>query len=482
MEIGKIIIRRIKDASAENYAIEDWTSGTAKQINFTKYNIKETDFRVKTATFTSPQHLDLTTGMYAILISSPYHENFAGVVLDVDYDEDSGVYSYQCQDWSRKWIAKFTGICSKKPLIRVLRVLITRGAVPLKRKATAAELKKNKTALSGLKKTELYDQSLYNGNKYKGNPMYNNVSLLIKDKTIIETIRDLVYAQLGWFDIWFNDKGIIQITPISKYDWEHTGLHLSLGEYYNRKFKFSTTNAITRVMVNGNGLKGGKAYSSEDLLGLDLTAFFGYNVVSVNDPNQDKPKAATTSSSKSTTSNSNMKNPFNNKDKKIIVSADGGSGDFRAGIIGKLEADGWNVKDLGTGPGTHSTSYDILDSSYAVNLTIYNGADPATIAEPVTGWLNHNHKKAGVTLVQMFDTSSWTNPQGMKPYRYGDFSGYYCGKAWDDNYSSGYVDISNLGDWYKKYYPEVVHVCGPSVSEAYEQFKAGGYLKSKGLV
>jgi hypothetical protein len=229
-------------------------------------------------------------------------------------------------------------------------------------------------------------------------------------------------------------------------------------------------------------LKVGKAYSSEDLLNLDLTAFFGYNVVSVNDPVQDKPKAAKTTTTKKTTTQSNMKNPFNNKDKKIIVSADGGSGDFRAGIIGKLEGDGWNVKDLGTGPGTHSTSYDILDSSYAVNLTIYNGADPATIAEPVTGWLNHNHKKAGVTLVQMFDTRDWTNPQGMKPYRYGDFSGYYCGKAWDDNYSSGYVDISNLGDWYKKYYPEVVHVCGPSVSEAYEQFKAGGYLKSKGLV
>ena len=482
MDYANIHIAMINNATA--FPNINWNNSKTK-IPYKKYNIKETDFRIKTATFVSPWYFDLTTGRFAVLISSIYHENFAGIILDVEYDEETGLYTYQCQDWSRVWISKSELICTKKPVIRVLRWLITKGGLTITRKPKQSELNIYKNVLSGVKKTELYDQSLYPGNRYTGNPMYNNVNLIIRDKSYIEAIRNLIFSQLGWFDIWFNDKGNIQITPLSKTDWENTGLHLSNSEYYNRKFKFATTNVITGVVVNGSDMTSGKVYNDTTLTGLQLSAFFGDNAISISDPNsKNTSKAATTSSKKTTSSSSTttMKNPFNNKDKKIIVSADGGSGDFRSGIISKLEADGWSVTDLGTGPGTHSRSYDILSSKYAVNLTIYNGADPATIAEPVTGWLNHNHKKAGVTLVQMFDTRTWTNPQGMKPYRYGNFDGYYCGKAWDDNYSNGNVDINNLGAWYKKYYPEVVHVCGPSVSEAYTQFKKGGYLKSKGLV
>ena len=71
-------------------------------LKFTKFQIKETDLRVKTATFSSPTYVDLTTGQYCILLLSPYHENFGGVILSVEYDEDNDLYNYQCQDWSRQ--------------------------------------------------------------------------------------------------------------------------------------------------------------------------------------------------------------------------------------------------------------------------------------------------------------------------------------------------------------------------------------------
>ena len=35
-------------------------------------------------------------------------------------------------------------------------------------------------------------------------------------------------------------------------------------------------------------------------------------------------------------------------------------------------------------------------------------------------------------------------------------------------------------EYFKKY--KVLYCCGPTPQEAYEQFKAGGYLKMKGLV
>jgi hypothetical protein len=46
-------------------------------IYWSKYEIKETDMRQETASFTSPQYFDLTTGVFCVLISSPYHKNFA---------------------------------------------------------------------------------------------------------------------------------------------------------------------------------------------------------------------------------------------------------------------------------------------------------------------------------------------------------------------------------------------------------------------
>jgi len=123
-------------------------------------------------------------------------------------------------------------------------------------------------------------------------------------------------------------------------------------------------------------------------------------------------------------------------------------------------------------------------------LTIYNGPDPKTIDEPVTGWLKGRHEKYGVRLVQMFDSKGWTsktgkyNKKGMWYKRNGDFKGYRVPKAWDDNYSGarGGVLIEDLHKWYVKYHSKVCYCCAPSASEAYKQFKAGGYLKMKGYV
>ena len=47
-----------------------------QQVQFEKYQIKETDLRKKTATFTTPHYFDLTKGKTCIVIASPYHENF----------------------------------------------------------------------------------------------------------------------------------------------------------------------------------------------------------------------------------------------------------------------------------------------------------------------------------------------------------------------------------------------------------------------
>ena len=126
MDYGKIYICRFIDATAKVNYVPSWKKYGIPVI-YTKYDIKETDFRIKTASFTSPTFYDLTTGKYAVLIQSKYHENFGGILLDVEYDEDKGLYTYQCQDWSRQYISKFEMWTNSVKLYNVMLWLVSKG-------------------------------------------------------------------------------------------------------------------------------------------------------------------------------------------------------------------------------------------------------------------------------------------------------------------------------------------------------------------
>lgn len=461
--------------NATEYPTVKWKNGeTCSQIVYKKYNIKETDFRVKTATFTTPNYFDLTTGAFIVLISSKWHENFAGRILDVEYDEDTGLYTYQCQDWSRTYIGKMETVGTTE-LYKLLRILITMADVGVN--PTKKQLKTFKKVLSGLRPIELYDQSLYEGNRWKGNPFKQKVSLIARDKPVIEIIRSLVYNSLGYFDVWFSESGVLQIEPISKKDWENTGLVLTDSEYYNRKFKFRTTNAITSVVVNGSDMTMGKGYTSEGLVGIDLSLFFGRNFTSISDPNKNNTTAVKSNNTSNTTNKNG--NPFNNKAKKVWINADNGSNSMKNSLISKLKSDGWTVHDGGTGSNNHYSGYFDVSSDYSVYITLYNGFCAGTIQEAYSSRIQNELKRKGVQLVPIWDSSGWTNPQGMKPYRYGDFSGYRASRAWDDNFSSSDPTISNVGDFMKK--NKATYCVGPSADEIMQQFKAGGYFKYKGI-
>lgn len=463
--------------NATEYPTVKWKNGeTCSQIVYTKYNIKETDFRIKTATFTTTDFFDLTTGAFIVLISSKWHENFAGRILDVEYDEGSGLYTYQCQDWSRTYIGKMETVGTAE-LYKLLRILITMADVGVN--PTKKQLKTFKKVLSGLRPIELYDQSLYEGNRWKGNPFKQKVSLIARDKPVIEIIRSLVYNSLGYFDVWFSESGVLQIEPISKKDWENTGLVLTDSEYYNRKFKFSTTNAITGVVVNGSDMTMGKGYSSKGLVGIELSLFFGSNFTSISDPNKNNTTNAVSNNKSSTNTTNKNGNPFNNKAKKVWINADNGSNSMKNSLISKLKSDGWTVHDGGTGSNNHYSGYFDVSSDYSVYITLYNGFCAGTIQEAYSSRIQNELKRKGVQLVPIWDSSGWTNPQGMKPYRYGDFSGYRASRAWDDNFSSSDPTISNVGDFMKK--NKATYCVGPSADEIMQQFKAGGYFKYKGI-
>lgn len=453
-------------------------------IYWSQYQIKETDFRIKTATFSSPNYFDLTTGVFCVLITSPYHEDFGGIILSVTYNEDTGLYDYQCQDWSRQYMNKIEIILQKVLFYRLLQYLVTGGAIPPVKKVPKSLLKAYKFELSGLRKISDYDRKKCGG-IIKGNPMLEEKSIIVRDKSFIETIRDLVIGSGEYIDVYFNKYGVLQLEPYHKNDFFNTGLHLTTREVANRKFKFDTTNIITHVTINGEDLRMGVGVRSQALTGgVDLSAYFGNLGSSISDP----LKSETTSNNSKTTGSSSVKsttpktktntnnngNPYGNKAKKVWIGADGGSGSFAREIASLLAKNGWTAHYSGEGAAVHNNDYKNVTSDYQILAIVDNGFCCTTVKEAYEGYAAPILRNKGVTVMFMFDTRNWTS--GMAPYRYGDFSGYVAHTAWDD--SSGYCTTMNVDNFFRNH--NAVYCANPTASGMVQQFLAGGYYKFKG--
>lgn len=419
----------------------DWVN--KDHIHWSKYQIKETDMRVKTATFTSEMYLDLTTGVYAVLITSPYHEDFSGIILSVEEDNDKGLYNYQCQDWTRQYQNKIDMIAINITTHRILKHLLTHGELPLTGDITNKQ-KNYKTALSGLKPAYQYNQKDYgmtrDGKAYNYNPMEQKNKVIIRNKSTIEAIRDLVFGSGAYIDVYANKYGVIQIEPYHKKDFLNNGVTLSANEILDRTIKFDTTNIVTGVEVQSTDtLKAGKAYSSENLTGLDLAALFGNNGVTITNPAQNKNTSASTASKKSTTTKKSN-NPYNTKAKNIYLNSDnikGKSADkkFMNDIAKLLKKQGWKTKVVGVGPNFHTEKY-AKKYKNGVWFCIYGGADGAVFKEcagknSYTNTLKKNNLR---TVIGMRQGCSIL--KGGKCYK-------YLKRAHDDNYSpSSYKGIS----------------------------------------
>jgi len=451
------------------------------QVNWSKYQIKETDMRQKTMTFTSPQYFDLTDGQFCVLLVSALHENFGGIILSVDYDEGTGLYDYKCQDYSRLYQRKFETIGTPKSNHAYLMEIISHFAIDGHNidKYVLAEWSKN---LAGLRPAKDYDNSIWN-NYIKGNPMNKTAQRIIRDKPAIEVIRNICFGEIGFVDVYFDEYGYLNIEPYNHEEWSNRGLHLSTSEVINRKFGFDTTNIITRVVVNGSNTNIGYALDSSDLLGLDLAAFFGVQATSIGSGNKTSETNNTTTKTTKTTKKSSTNdkkdkyaNNMGTKKKQVWLSADGGTPrSVLNGIAKKLQKYGWTTHvNNNIGAGAHSR--DIYKVKNGVYSPIYNGACAMTIKELWDGGAYRDAVRRGGVLAPIWWTSGWTDPHGMKPYRYGLENMKRLEKAWDD--PSNYCPILyNPGKQMTK--RNIRYCCAPTVNEIVAQFLAGGCVASK---
>ena len=457
-------------------------SKNEKQINWTKYQIKETDMRQKTANLTTPVQLDLTEGVHIIRIVSALHENFIGEILTNEYDEDAGLYTYQCQDLSREYQSKFDLIVKNANVYRVLKTLLTAGRLGINTKLTKSINEKYRQYWRGLRPLELYNQKLWS-NPVNFNPMTLKNNMILRDVTYMEAIRNLALGSGAFVDVYFSSDGTLQIEPFSAEEWKSNGLYLTTEELASRKFKFDTTNTITNAVINSaDNTKTGRQYTSKSLLNLNLAMFFGNLYDSASNPSPSIPASSKTTTNAVKTSTTTKKtkvsdNPYGKKKKRAWINADGGSDSCKKKLANALKKKGWSVHVSGTGPGYHYKDYFNVTKDYQVLIQIQNGFCAGTIREAYSDKIQNVLKKKGVVLISVFDTATWNDPKGMKPYKYGDFSKYNAKRAWDDNFSSSDPSIKNVGDFFKK--KNAIYCASPSVDGILQQFLAGGYFKYK---
>ena len=435
---SRIYVNRLNDARS---SYNDWN--VKDELYWSKYQIKETDMRVKTATFTSDTYLDLTTGLYCVLITSPFHEDFGGIILSVEEDRDKGLYNYQCQDFTRQYQQKWELVLKNVTLHRLIKHIITGGSIPLNGEITDAMKKTWKTDLSGLRPAYQYDQEFWNPSIKNFNPMTQTFSSTIKGKSGIEIIRDYVFGTGAYIDVYPNKYGILQIEPYHKTDWLKSILEVSYEEIMDMKVSFNTTNIVTGVAVqNSDQLSTGKVYDSKTVTGLDLSVIYGLNEATISDPN---PKTTTTTNTKKTTtttstSKKNSGNPYKTKKKRIYLNSDnidGKSTDkaFLNNIAKALKKQGWSTKVIGVGPNTHTEKY-MKGCTDGVWFCVYGGADGAVFKEcagknSYTNTLKKNNLRTVIGMKKGCDIR-----KGGKCYK-------YLKRAHDDNYSpASYKGVS----------------------------------------
>ena len=466
-----IYVSRAKEANRVWYS--DWK--TKHLVNWSKYTIKETDFRAKTATFSSPDYFDLTTGSYHILITSPHHEDFGGVILKVDYDETTGLYDYQCQDFSRNYQSKFEYIGSPT-VYRLLMFLLSHGLVSTKGSVTKTMKNNNKTVLSGLRPAWQYDQGSW-GSISNFNPMNEKITLLTKDKSFIEVIRDLIYGCGAYIDVYVDKYGVVQIEPYHKDDFLHTGLYLTTPEIASRKFTFDTTNIISGAIVKSNdSLSGGNAFTSPTLM-----AIFGNMTTTISNPNDvnltikgstgntTTSKKTTTKSTKKTTTTTKNKNVYGTKKKVVYLNMDDIHGKTADNNVMKsmasiLKKNGWTVKIAGWGSESHYKNRAKVKKG--IWFCLYGGACAGTLREHgESSWFLNPLKKNKSRVVIGFFPPTSSILKGGKYYK-------HLGPAHDWQGSKNYANLSYPAAWLSKH--GVPFMYAKDAKSMVAKFLAGG--------
>ena len=269
------------------------------EIPITKVSISEEDLRVKSAKFSSYVELDLSANMYYVDIKYWNEKIYSGMILNIEYDEKTGIYSYQSlghQRWltSSTWFV-FNPSSKTKDLYQALEEMIKKVKSETSIKSVSLLPKKEylmydnilgvyksvdddedvKTTIKSLKKNK-------NNNGIDGYGWNVKDGLFYEDKSYYEIIMSIVAKSLYAIDCYVDNNNVLRFDKIDLDEWNKPNtVKFVLGDLKNYKFKSDATNIITGVYIKSSDIykehivSSPDFYSSKDMIGEDLTIIYG---------------------------------------------------------------------------------------------------------------------------------------------------------------------------------------------------------------
>ena len=405
------------------------------EINFTSYEIDETDPRVKTATVTTNHYFDLTNGMVHLHIVSPVHENFTGQILDVDYDKKTKLYKYKLQDGRRQYQSKrILRIMqdSSKTVYDVLRDLLLAPALYGYGKEAPSRdevAKLHPELLSGLHPIGAYDNLKSSAIKFS-NMFKQPARQLLSYDSDMDKIMNLAHTGQFPTDVYFDTNQVCHIDPVDLDKWLNTGIRIRHSDLVEYKKSFDTTNIITGVNIKDPNTASHNYY--EDWK--QLRFYFGANISMV-DPVTITTKNNNTSNN-SGSGGSNDPNGLMSGKKTFAVGCDninGGEHNLINKVISALKNKGHNAYSLGVGPNVNQSHGETSRAKGVINIFIVGGICAGTVKDYAWG-IGRNYKYDH--MIMMFancTTDNWISCNALKNKKQV--------RAHDDGFSSG-IDTS----------------------------------------
>lgn len=266
------------------------------EIPITKVEISEEDLRVKSAKFSSYKEIDLSANMYYVEIKYKGEKIYSGIILNMEYDEKTGIYSYQSlghQRWltSKTWFV-FNPTSKTKNLYEALEEFIERIKSETSIKSVSLLNKKQyemypnllsvyenrdgkKTETKSLKKSKNNNEELDYGWGVKDGLFY-------EDKTFYEILMSIVSKSLYAIDCYVDENNVLRLDKIDLNEWKKPNtLKFVVGDLKNYTFKSDATNIITGIYIKETDiykehvLTEPKKYDAKELIGENLSLIYG---------------------------------------------------------------------------------------------------------------------------------------------------------------------------------------------------------------
>lgn len=337
--------------SQEGTTPQFWNSGTYteyEEVRFTNFEMQDEYPRIRTASFESPDNIDLTEGRVAVLIAGDCND-FGGIIIKKTFDSEKRLYKYQCQGFMERimaapvyvvangghtahhliseylaevglpsvnlgeeddydvFIDEFTKemLKANEDLEDSVEMFNSRNDLKIdvesvtgvygssssedETEDTESEddsgVQKQTTAGLIMTEEESHDDSYDIINTFKAKPAG------IYDKlTGGDFIRTLIFDYGINVDFYGDVNGIPHFDVMDMEEWKTTGWHISADMGYGTDYEseFDITNVVTQVGVkNIQAINGnGELYTSEELLGVNLEKYVGRMGTIVDNPNE----------------------------------------------------------------------------------------------------------------------------------------------------------------------------------------------------